>query len=270
MKSWMDYTHLVFMGESNHGLYFRARPPARLGLDHDVALKVLVRDATDFQWQSVAREIRLLEQLSSPWVVRLIEPGHRDGQLYYAMEYAVMGTLARPSRRLTAFERVRALAHGARGLDELHRLGVVHRDVKPAKILVHEGGGRLNDLGIAEDAVHTTDAIPTGSIGFMAPEVARGEHATPRSDLFSLGATLHLMLTGTPVFPQIDRKDVLAALRHVATTRPVVSEDLRFPDLLAVARDCLSDDPASRPADAASVAERIEDALARECAGIDA
>jgi hypothetical protein len=59
MKHWMEYTNLVFMGESNHGLYFRARPPARLGLDHDVALKVLVRDASDFQWHSVAREIRL-------------------------------------------------------------------------------------------------------------------------------------------------------------------------------------------------------------------
>lgn len=270
MKTWMDYTNLLFMGESNHGLYFRARPPERLGLAHDVAIKVLVRDATDFQWKSVAREIRLLEKLSSPWVVRLIEAGHKDGQLYYAMEYAVMGTLARPSRKLTTFERVRALAHGAKGLAELHRLGVVHRDVKPAKILVHEEGGRLNDLGIAEEDFLTEGAIPTGSIGFMAPEVAKGRHASPRSDLFSLGATLHLMLTGTPVFPKIDRKDVLAALRHVSGTRPVVSGDPRFPDLLAVARECLAEDPEARPTDAASVAARIEAALERECAGIDA
>jgi serine/threonine protein kinase len=270
MKHWMEYSHLVFMGESNHGLYFRARPPARLGLDHDVALKVLVRDASDFQWHSVAREIRLLEQLTSPWVVRLIEAGHQDGQLYYAMEYAVMGTLARPTRRLTLFERVRALAHGTRGLSELHALGVVHRDVKPAKILVHETGGRLNDLGIAEEDFIAKGAIPTGSIGFMAPEVALGHHASPQSDLFSVGATLHLMLTGKPVFPDIQRKDILAALRHVSTTRPVLSEDPRFPELLDVARDCLAEDPKARPGDARTVADRMEAALDRECAGVDA
>lgn len=269
MKHWMDYTNLVFMGESNHGLYFRARPPSRLGLDHDVAIKVLVRDASDFQWHSVAREVRLLEQLDSPWVVRLIEAGHQKGQLYYAMEYAVMGTLARPSRRLTLFERMRALAHGTRGLSELHNLGVVHRDVKPAKILVHESGGRLNDLGIAEEDFIAQGAIPTGSIGFMAPEVALGDHASPQSDLFSVGATLHLMLTGAPVFPEVQRQDVLSALQHVASTRPVVSDDPRFPELLSIARDCLAQDPGARPKDAQDVAARIESALERECAGVE-
>ena len=270
MKHWMDYTHLVFMGESNHGLYFRAKPPARLGMDHEVAIKVLVRDASDFQWHSVAREIRLLEQLSSPWVVRVIEAGHDEGQLFYAMEYAVMGTLARPTRRLSLFERVRALAHGTRGLSELHALGVVHRDVKPAKILVHETGGRLNDLGIAEEDFVAKGAIPTGSIGFMAPEVALGHHASPQSDLFSVGATLHLMLTGKPVFPDVDRQDVLMALRHVSSTRPKVVEDPRFPELLTIAQECLAEDPKERPDDAASVAARIEAALGRECADIEA
>lgn len=269
MKTWMDYTNLVFMGESNHGLYFRARPPARLGLDHDVAIKVLVGDASDFQWHSVAREIRLLEQLTSPWVVRLIEAGHKDGQLYYAMEYAVMGTLARPARRLSLYERVRALAHGTWGLSDLHGLGVVHRDVKPAKILVHEGGGRLNDLGIAEDDFVAQGAIPTGSIGFMAPEVAMGDHASPQSDLFSVGATLHLMLTGASIYPKMERTDVLAALKHVTSTAPAVSDDPRFPELLSIVGDCLARDPKARPASADGVAGRIEAALERECAGVE-
>lgn len=269
MRHWMDYTKLVFMGESNHGLYYRARPPARLGLDHDVAIKVLVADASDFQWRSVAREIRLLERVSSPWVVRFIEAGHKKGQLYYAMEYAVMGTLARPTRRLSLYERVRAVGHGARGLSALHGIGVVHRDVKPAKILVHEDGGRINDLGIAEEDFVTAGAIPTGSIGYMAPEVAQGRHASKQSDIFSLGATLHVMLTGAPVFPQVERSNILQALRHVSSTRPVVADDPRFPELLAVARDCLAEDPGARPDDAEGVAERIEAALERECAGVD-
>lgn len=264
--NWLDYRDLVFLGESNHGLYYRARPPARLGLDSDVAIKVLVRDSSDYQWNSVAREIRLLEKISSPWVVRFLEAGHHHGRLYYAMEYAVMGTLARPSRSLTRYERVRALAHGTRGLGVIHDMGVVHRDVKPAKILVHETGGRLNDLGISEDNFVETGAIPTGSIGFMAPEIARGQHATPKSDLFSVGATLHLILTGQSVFPEVERRDLLSALRHVGSTTPTVPDDPQFPELLGVARDCLSLDPDARPADAGAVADRIEAALEKECA----
>lgn len=265
MKHWLDYQDLVFLGESNNGLYFRARPPARIGEHSDVVIKVLVQDASDYQWQSVAREIRLLEQISSPYMVRFLEAGHQNGRLYFAMEYAVMGTLARPSRKLSRHERVRALAHGVRGLGVLHDMGVVHRDVKPAKILVHETGGRLNDLGIAEDNFVASGAIPTGSIGFMSPEVAAGDHATAQSDLFSAGATLHLILTGESVFPAIPRQDLLAALQHVSKTTPKLSEDARFPHLLAVARDCLAVKPEDRPAEAVVVADRIEAAMAVDC-----
>lgn len=265
MKQWMDYQDLIFLGESNHGLYFRARPPARLGVDSDVAIKVLVPDSSDHQWKCVAREISHLQQIASPWVVRFLEGGHHKGRLFFAMEYAVMGTLARPSRSLSRYERVRALAHGTRGLGVLHELGVVHRDVKPAKILAHETGGRLNDLGIAEDNFVEKGAIPAGSIGFMAPEVATGDHATPRSDLFSVGATLHLILTGQSVFPGIPRHNMLAALQHVSRCAPALSDDPRFPKLLAMARDCLASNPGDRPEHAAAVADRLEAALEEEC-----
>jgi serine/threonine protein kinase len=196
----------------------------------------------------------------------MLEAGHLNGRLYYAMEYAVMGTLARPARRLSPFERVRALSDGVRGLAALHALGVIHRDVKPAKILVHEGGGRLNDLGIAEEDFVEAGAIPTGSIGFMAPEVATGEHATKASDLFSVGATLHLILTGQSVFPDIPRQDMLAAIRHVSNVAPSLSEDPRFANLLGVARNCLAVHPGDRLNDALAVADRID--VAMEADGI--
>jgi eukaryotic-like serine/threonine-protein kinase len=265
MRDWLDYRDLLFLGESNHGLYYRARPPARLGVDSDVAIKVLVPESSDEQWKCVAREINHLQKISSPWVVRLLDAGHHKGRLFFAMEYAVMGTLARPARPLTRYERVRALAHGTRGLGVLHDIGVVHRDVKPAKILVHETGGRLNDLGIAEDNFVSSGAIPTGSIGYMAPEVARADHATPKSDLYSVGATLHHVLTGASVFPRIPRHDMLAALHHVARTAPVISEGPRFPKLMAVVRDCLAPNPEDRPASATEVADRIEASLDAEC-----
>lgn len=265
MRSFLDFSGLLFLGESNHGLYFRAHPPARLGVDADVVIKVLVRDASDEQWKSVAREIRLLHSLDSEWVVKLYEAGHDDGRLYYAMEYAVMGTLARPGRPLSVHEKVRALSHGARGLHLLHQQGIVHRDIKPAKVLVHESGGKLNDLGIADDTLdRPAAAIPTGSIGFMAPEVARGEHATPASDIFGLGATLHLLLTGTSIYASVPRDDLLSAVQHVAEIPPTLSVDDVPPLLRALMESCLQLEPADRVESAAEVGECLDEALVSE------
>ena len=265
MKKWLDFSELSFLGEANHGLYFRAWPPPRMGLAQSVALKVLVPQSSDHQWHCVAREIRLLDKISSPYVVDMLDYGHHQGRLYFVMEYAAMGTLARPSRRLTRFERLNALAHGTRGLQVLHDLGVVHRDVKPAKILVYEGGGKLNDLGIAEDNFVTQRAVPTGSIGFMAPEVARGGAATVQSDIYSIGATLYLMLTGQGIFPRVPLHDLEAALSHVAESSPLIEDSSRFPKLLELARHCLERDPQKRPESAARVATRLEESLQSEC-----
>jgi serine/threonine protein kinase len=167
------------------------------------------------------------------------------------------------------FERVRALAHGTRGLSELHALGVVHRDVKPAKILVHETGGRLNDLGIAEEDFIAKGAIPTGSIGFMAPEVALGHHASPQSDLFSVGATLHLMLTGSRCFRTFSARTFC---RPCGMCRPR-GRSFRGPALPRTSGRCARlpcRGSGARPESAESVADRMEDALDRECAGGDA
>jgi hypothetical protein len=90
-------------------------------------------------------------------------------------------------------------------------------------------------------------------------------HATPRSDLFSVGATLHLILTGQSVFAGIPRHDMLAALRYISTTAPTLSDNPRFPALLALAGDCLASNPDDRPERAAAVADRIEAVLEEEC-----
>lgn len=258
MKSWLDFTELSFLGESNYGLYFRAWPPARMNLQEFVALKILVPQSSDHQWRCFAREIRLLHQVSSPWVVQMMEYGHHQGRLYFVMEFAGLGTLARPARRLTLAERLRALSHGARGLHVLHGLGVVHRDVKPAKILVHEGGGKINDLGIAEENFVKERAVPTGSIGFMAPEVAQGQAATISSDIYSLGATLHLVLTGDPIFPFVPLDNLEAALHHVSRVAPRLESHSPHPQLLALARQCLAPRPDERPNSAAWFADQLD------------
>lgn len=264
MKTWLDFTDLLFLGESNHGLYFKATPPDRLSIDCDVVIKVLVRDSSDEQWQSVAQEIRLLNELSSEWIVKILDTGHDHGRLYYAMEYAVIGTLARSSRKLTIREKVTALSHGVRGLGLLHEKGIIHRDIKPSKILVHEQGGKLNDLGIAEKHQSDENSIPTGSIGFMAPEIAKGEQAIPASDIFSIGATLHLLLTKKSIYPNVPKTNLLDAVEHVAKVDPVIVFDDSKPLLMDIMLQCLKIDNKDRIKSATEVANRLDLAIKKE------
>lgn len=256
MKTWADYTDLQFVSEGHFALSFKARAPDRLGHDQDVVLKILAQGASDPQWQSVAREIRLLEQVDSPYVTPLLDAGHIDGRLYYALDLPSGGTLAEPSQPLGPGDVRQALLGGVLGLDALHQIGALHRDVKPSTIEVTDRSGRLGELGIAEDFIgRKTRAVPTGSIGFMAPELAAGEHATQASDIFSVGATIHLMLTGQPIRPNVPRHTLLAALRHIQTTPPQINAAALPEALREVTLACLSDRPEARPATAEEVAQ---------------
>lgn len=246
---------LDFLGESNHGLYYRANDPEGGG---DLTLKILVDPASDEQFECLANEVRVLATHPSDWLVRIVRAGHHRGRLYYGYRYLPMGTLARPIRALSRTEILRAVEHGARGLHQLHGLGIVHRDFKPRKVLLHEDGALLNDLGIADFEAHrpSDDLAPTGSIGFMAPEVAAGDRATPHSDVFSIGATLHVALTGQPIHPAVPRHDLLAAIRHVAHTEPTIAPGLPA-ELDALIRRCLAARAQDRPADAQTVAHAL-------------
>ncbi len=263
MKTFFDYHLLSFLGEGNHGLYYRAVAPDRIPTEKEVALKILVYGASDAQWRGMAREIRFLNELDSPWIVRLFESGHVKGRLFYAMEYSTMGTLESPAQPLTVEQKLRAIECAAKGLDVLHRRQIVHRDIKPAKILVNPIGGKLNDLGIADEtAPGSGKTIPSGTIGFMAPEVARGAHASPASDIFGLGATLHLALTGHSLYPEVPRSNLRDAVRHVASEPPRIRHELLAPALAELVAECVDEDPTKRLGSARDVAGAISAASA--------
>ncbi len=258
MKRFGDYRLIEFLAESNHGVYYRARPPERLGLTEDVTLKILVEDASDEQFHALAAEIRVLMQHRSPWLVHVHEPGHVRGRLFYAMEFMPMGTLAEPNVALDVRHRILAVSHATRGLHQLHELGLIHRDFKPAKILLHECGGKLDDLGVADWEIdHEKPIAPTGSIGYMAPEVARGSSGKRRSDLFAVAATIHLETTGKPVYPDVPRHDLLAAIHHVASEPPIIDPGLPA-GLRGIVEQGLATDPDARPASALAIAEALD------------
>ncbi len=256
-----DYELGESLGRGNHGRYYKAAPPARLGIDDAVvAVKVLDQHAGDDEFRRFANELKIFASVRSPHLVRIYDAGHQDGILFYALEYFPLGSLAQPAAELSEADVLRAVAGAARGAHALHEVGVAHRDIKPANVMVTPEGGKLSDLGLAQvlnPGQTVTGFGPIGAIEFMEPGVVRGEPASRASDIWALGATLHKAMTGKSVFGAIPTDDVLKALRHVLGAVPTVADELDEGARHLVQR-CVAAAPEDRPATAMELAEALE------------
>jgi eukaryotic-like serine/threonine-protein kinase len=262
MKRIADYELIESLGRGNHGEYFVAQPPARLGLDVDrVAVKVLGLNATEDAFRRVANELRLFASVSCPQLVTLYDAGQQAGTLYYAMEFFPEGSLESPATELSRARILRALADAARAAHALHEAGVAHRDIKPANVMLADEGAKLSDLGLAQilsPGQTVTGIGPIGTIEFMEPGIILGERAGRASDIWALGITAHRAVTGRSVFGEIPGGELIAALRHVLETPPSLAEGLSDAEAELISW-CLRSDRADRPASAAEVAERLDD-----------
>ena len=230
MEGIADYRFTKELGAGNHGRYFLAPAPERLGLgDVTVAVKVLDRRASESDFKRVANELRIFHAVESDHLVEVHDAGYADGVLFYAMRYYPDGSLERPARELSETERAALVAGAARGAHDLHEVGVVHRDVKPANILIDGTTARLTDLGLARllsPGMTSTGIGPIGSIEFMSPQAILGERASRATDIWALGVTLHRVLTDEPIYGAIPDGNVMDAFTHVLRTPPQVSERL--------------------------------------------
>ena len=163
-----------------------------------VAIKCLKSDI-GHPMQRIEREGRMAGQLSHPSIITIFERGLHDGRPYLVMPFVD----GRPPRApLPPREAVRLVLEVARALAHAHEAGVIHRDVKPANILV-ETGGRvlLADFGLAiPDESATSRWAMSGTPEYASPEQIRGESLDARTDIYSLGATLHHLLSGSAPF----------------------------------------------------------------------
>ncbi len=279
------YEVVDVLGQGGMGTVYKAR---HTKLGRTVALKVLLPGLLN-RPDAVARfeaEIRALGPIDHRNVVHAIDADESDGYHYYAMDFVPGIDLSRLSKQLgslPAADACELIRQAAEGLEYLSQKGIVHRDIKPANLMVCAGLEvhgmaectrqtmccdwaplvKILDMGLArgrqgqdEDEPITSSGQLLGTVDFMAPEQLGDSHEVDvRSDIYSLGATLHQLLTGRPPYPSSSQ---LGKLRALATESPPAVAELR-PDLpapLAAAVDrMLQRDPAARFETPSQVAE---------------
>ncbi|QSE85746.1 serine/threonine-protein kinase [Rhodococcus koreensis] len=251
------------IGRGGFGIVYRCRQPV---LDRTVAIKVLTADLDPDNLERFLREQRAMGALSGhPNIVNILQVGTTpSGRPYIVMPYHSRDSLEARIRRSGPLEWSEALGIGikvAGALEAAHRIGTLHRDVKPANILITDyGEPQLTDFGIARIAggFETTAGTVTGSPAFTAPEVLEGRSATAASDVYGLGATLFCAITGHAAFERRSGEQVVAQFLRI-TTQPV--PDLRgegIPeDVSAGIETAMARSPADRPAAPAEFGENL-------------
>jgi serine/threonine-protein kinase len=268
-----QYTLEEKLGEGGMGVVYRARHAM---LRRPTAVKLLPSDrAGEASLARFEREVQLTASLTHPNTVTVFDYGRTsDGIFYYAMELldgaslesvvAVAGPL--PSERVT-----HVLHQVASALSEAHQVGLIHRDVKPANIILCRQGGvddvpKVVDFGLVKDVERgsgvslTQGDVIAGTPLYLSPEAITAPDAMDaRADLYSLGAVGYFALTATHVFDGRTTVEVCAKHLHEAPEPPSRRIGRPLPeDLQSLLLDCLAKQPESRPATAGELCRRLE------------
>ena len=236
-----------------------------------VALKVLREDvgADPVYRARFRREGELLSQLNHPHIIPIYGLGEIDGELYTASRLvsSTLRSLFLANDQLPLDVAMTVLVSVASALDAAHAAGVVHRDVKPANVLIDPGPEVfLGDFGLARDDEGSQLTLPgqvLGTIDYMAPELLDGERVGPATDIYGLACLAVETLTGT--VPYVRETDAAIMYAHIVEPPPSVSE--RRPELPraldAVLAAGMAKDPEERPASAGALVIDVLGALGR-------
>jgi eukaryotic-like serine/threonine-protein kinase len=220
------------------------------------------------------REVQLTSQLTHPNTIAVYDYGRTpEGIFYYAMEYLPglpLDHVIRDDGPQGESRVVHILGQVCASLAEAHRIGLVHRDVKPANVMLCERGGtydvvKVLDFGLVkeldaeEDAAVTAVGYFVGTPLYMAPESVLSTSVGPRADVYALGGVAYALLTGRSVFAGNSGAEIVG--HHIHTKPLPPSERLGRavdPFLERLVLDCLAKKPEDRPADAGAVLQELE------------
>ncbi|WP_063020150.1 protein kinase domain-containing protein [Nocardia niwae] len=256
------FENAVKIGRGGFGVVYRCR---QVALDRTVAVKVLSAELGADNQARFTREQRAMGRLTAhPNIVTVLETGATgSGQPYLVMPYHPLNSLDVWIRQHGPLPVERVLSIGVKiagALASAHRLGIVHRDVKPGNILLTEyGEPALTDFGIAHIAggFQTAAGVVTGSPAFTAPEVLEGVDPTPAADVYGLGATLFCALTGYAAFERRSGENVVAQFVRISSQPvPDLREEGIPEDVSSLVEAAMNRDRHARPS-AAALGEAI-------------
>jgi serine/threonine-protein kinase len=257
-----DYNVDDLLGEGGMGKVYTATGPD----GGKVALKLVKDDyARDETFRRrFYREARIAQTVKHPNVVPVLETGEVDGLPYMAQRFIDGMSLDDKLKRdgpLDAQTAVQVCTDVAAGLEALWAAGMVHRDVKPANILLDESGrAYITDFGLAKDTQGSLLTLPgqaLGSMDYMAPEQIRGEPVSQATDIYALGCVMYESMCGQPPFAEVQGMRILWA--HLQdpppdprTRRPDMSDEF-----VKVLLSALEKDAANRPQTAGEYARML-------------
>jgi tRNA A-37 threonylcarbamoyl transferase component Bud32/tetratricopeptide (TPR) repeat protein len=241
-----------------------------VALGRPVVIKVLTPElAAGVNRERFRREVQLAAGLQHPMIVPLLTAGEAEGLLWYTMPFVEGESLRERIQRgvLSQREALPILIDVARALGAAHRKGIVHRDIKPGNILLHESHAVVADFGVAkaltaavsESTGLTTSGLAVGTPAYMSPEQAAGDSTVDaRADIYALGCVAYELLSGKPPFTDPSMARLLVA-QVSQTPVPIQQVAPVKSGLASVIMRCLEKDPALRWPTADMLADVLEE-----------